>query len=465
MLYSKETLNKYLWENVPLPDDFAGWSIPIGGSKFIMTYVRTHCCVPKHFTYWFIPVEEAYRTGLVPSICSIVFYANNAPNDLFENEHYWSLRAIYEPGIAERRTTKILPFRFLAALPPGVPSLDDTAFGKFLRIKHKRLHRIREEPGKDTILHAYASKTYCKLPEDFDDWLVLDAEGNTIAHRFVVNNELPASFPYWHETNCCGYTVAHIAAENGTLPLCDLSLLSLRNPADKRTVLHSLLSTSAGIRLFRQGLDENENFKRFVFSPEVMKWEDKLNISIAHLLAKTGLLCECPPEVLPEVMSLRDYANRTTAHYLACCTKNYPVDNIFENFNDWGWQDDSCISVIEAYFMNYKRVPRNFTQWDAPCSGGQKAGHIAAIMRLLPKDFRFWDIPDAWGNTVAHIYAMRRRMPMTFKDWWLKDANGITVAEIAWAHHGLPKRALKAKNKSGQTIKELVVAKHLKNVL
>jgi cytochrome c1 len=57
-----------------------------------------------------------------------------------------------------------------------------------------------------------------KLPEDFDQWHLVDHRGLTVAHIVATYRCLPRFFKQWDMVDADGWSVAHVAALHGTLP-------------------------------------------------------------------------------------------------------------------------------------------------------------------------------------------------------------------------------------------------------
>jgi hypothetical protein len=58
-----------------------------------------------------------------------------------------------------------------------------------------------------------------QLPEDFEEWELLDEYGDTVAHVAAKSGALPEGFNRWDLMNHEGETVAHVAAKTRLLVL------------------------------------------------------------------------------------------------------------------------------------------------------------------------------------------------------------------------------------------------------
>lgn len=57
------------------------------------------------------------------------------------------------------------------------------------------------------------------LPEDFNQWGLVNDRGWSIAYTAAINNNLPANFNNWELADIDGWTIAHDIALTGNLPV------------------------------------------------------------------------------------------------------------------------------------------------------------------------------------------------------------------------------------------------------
>lgn len=75
----------------------------------------------------------------------------------------------------------------------------------------------RGDEGTETLAHLAA--TYGQLPADFDQWELLDSNGNTVAHNLAKSwdGQFPDDFEKWDLLDGQGKTVGEVALAHGYL--------------------------------------------------------------------------------------------------------------------------------------------------------------------------------------------------------------------------------------------------------